>query len=87
MPAGVNTGVNIGISRMIYSLPTPQMRNFEVNGTQQYKVAVGTVPYVYAGVVVASGATIAYDASTNTLYSSPAQLEADFNRGWIDPVD
>jgi len=32
MPAGTNTKCNIGMSRMIYSLATPALRNFEVNG-------------------------------------------------------
>jgi hypothetical protein len=86
MPAGVNTQSNIGVRRMIYSLATPQWRNFEVNGTQQYKVMqAGNVPYVYAGAVVANGATIAYDAAGK--YSAAAVLETHFNAGLIDPVN
>jgi len=86
MPAGVNTRVNIGVRRMIYSLATPQMRNFEVNGTQTYKVVINArIPYVYAGVLYAPGATIPYDAATNTLYSNAAQIERDFNSGALDP--
>jgi hypothetical protein len=83
MPAGTNTKSNIGVSRMIYSLATPQMRNFEVNGTQTYKVVVGaSVPYVYNGVLYATGAVIPYDS---TVYSNAAQLERDFNAGLVDP--
>jgi hypothetical protein len=86
MPAGTNTKINVGVSRMIYSLATPQMRNFEVNGTQTYNVAVGYVgiyKYTYAGTVYAKGATIPYDGTG--VYLNPAQLERDFNAGLIDP--
>jgi hypothetical protein len=84
MPAGQNSISNIGVRRMIYSLATPEYRNFEANGTQTYLVAVGApVSYVYAGVVYAKGATIPYDAAGK--YSNPGQLECDFNAGWIDP--
>jgi hypothetical protein len=88
MPAGTNTQSNIGIRRMIFSLATPQWRNFEVNGTQQYKVVqAGTTPYVYAGAVVAQGATIAYDAVAATKYSAATVLEIHFNAGLIDPIN
>ena len=84
MAAGVNSQVNIGVRRMIYSLATPQYRNFEVNGTQTYNVTVNAkVPFVYSNALVAPGATIAYDAAGK--YSNPAFLEVCFNMGWIDP--
>lgn len=90
MPAGTNTRVGIGIRRMIRSLPDPEMRNFEVNGQQLYKVAVGrAVPmsYTYGGLVFNQGDTIPYDAWGGTRYSNAEQLERDFNTGWVDPVD
>lgn len=86
MPAGTNTKSNIGISRMIYTLATPQMRNFEVNGTQTYNVAVGLIApqsFTYAGAVYTKGQTIPYDAAGK--YSNAAALEWQFNMGWIDP--
>jgi hypothetical protein len=75
---------------MIYSLATPQYRNFEVNGTQPYLVAVSfTAPYTYtyAGVAYAKGATIPYDAAGATKYSNDAQLRQDFNSGLLDPAN
>jgi len=87
MPAGTNTQSNIGVRRCITSLTPPQWRNFEVNGTQQYKVmqTATTQPYVYNGAIVATGATIAYDAAGK--YSAAAVLEAHFNAGLIDPIN
>jgi hypothetical protein len=43
------------------------------------------VPYVYNGALYATGAVIPYDAAGGTLYSNAAQLERDFNAGWVDP--
>jgi hypothetical protein len=88
MPAGQNTKSGLGVMRMIRSLPTPQMRAFEDNGTQTYNVVVsfsGIYKYTYAGVVYAAGATIPYDAAGGTMYSNMGQLERDFNSGWLDP--
>jgi len=89
MPAGVNTQSNIGMRRVITTLTPPQLRNFEVNGTQQYKVVQGgPTPYVAAnGAVIASGATIPYDAAAGTAYSAPGVLESHFNAGLIDPIN
>jgi hypothetical protein len=85
MPAGVNSTSNIGVRRMIYSLATPEYRNFEVNGTQTYNVTVNArVPFVYGNVVVPPGATIPYD-DAGTRYTNPGFLEVCFNMGWIDP--
>jgi hypothetical protein len=70
---------------MIYSLSPPQYRNFEVNGSgQSYKV-VTAAPYLYNNVVYTQGQTITFDSGSS--YSNPAQLERDFNRGWLDPAD
>jgi len=85
MPAGNNTKCNsYGIRRVCYGLASPDYRNFELNGTQQYKV-VTCKPYVYNGAAYAQGATIPYDAGS--VYSNYAQLERDFNAGWLDPIN
>jgi len=91
MPAGVNTKSNIGIRRFIYSLPTPEYRNFEVNGTQLYKVMCGAplptggVFYQYSNQNYLQFQTVVYDGGT--FYKNPAQIERDFSRGWLDPID
>ena len=84
MAAGANTRSNVGIRRMIYSTTPPGYRNYEPNGTQTYTV-VSSHGYSHAGNSYAKGATIPFDASGGTLYSSPGRLERDFNRGALDP--
>jgi hypothetical protein len=91
MPAGINTAVGLGIRRMIYSLPAPEYRNFEINGQQLYRVASVT-EYSYGGAIIPFGTTIpfdglALDGSGAPVYANAEQLERDFNSGWIDPID
>jgi hypothetical protein len=84
MPAGINTQIGLGIRRMIRSLPTPQYRNFEVNGTQLYQVNVAFpvgYTYTYAGAVRAPGATIPYDAGSVTRAPAPAAPAAALAAG------
>jgi hypothetical protein len=77
MPAGQNSISNVGVRRLIYSLATPQMRNFEVNGTQTYVVVVGPpLSYTYNGVVYAKGATIPFDGGAAPPASPAAAVAA-----------
>jgi hypothetical protein len=77
-----NTQIGIGVTRMIYSLATPQLRNFEPSG-QLYKVMRPT--YEYLGTVYHDGDTIPYDVDGSS-YSNLAQLERDFNSAELDPA-
>jgi hypothetical protein len=79
-----NTKSNIGIRRMIYSLPTPEHRNYEPKGGQLYKALRGRLEY--KGTVYNAGDTIPYDATGGTVYSDDALMEIYFNQAWIDPV-
>ncbi len=77
-----NTSVNIGVRRMIYSLATPEYRNFEPKGGQLYSVVRPQLQY--AGTVYNRGDTIPYDAGSQ--YSDDALMEIWFNQGWVDPA-
>jgi uncharacterized protein YkuJ len=89
MPAGVNSHFGLGIRRLIYSLPEPEYRNFEVNGQQLYRV-VTAYTYSYAGSIYPIETTIPFDSvdiNGAPIYSNAEQLERDFNQAWIDPID
>lgn len=81
-----NTQMNVGIRRMIYSLPSPEYRNFEQVG-QLYQAISPNLEYNY--VVYANGQTIPFDGggSPKTFYTNTALLEIYFNAGMIDPIN
>lgn len=78
-----NTSNNVGIRRLIYSLPVPAYRNFEPAGGALY-VAVRAVDY--AGTRYAPGTTIPFDAAGGTRYTNDDLMERFFNSGDVDPV-
>ena len=79
-----NTTNNIGVRRLIYSLPTPEHRNYEPKGGQIYKAVRSHLEY--QGTIYNFDDTIPYDALGGTVYSDDALMEMYFNQGWIDPV-
>lgn len=79
-----NTQANIGVRRMIYSLATPEHRNYEIKGGQLYKAVRPNLEY--KGTVYNPGTTIPYDGPGGTSYSDDALMESYFNSGWIDPI-
>jgi hypothetical protein len=79
-----NTAIGIGVRRMIYSLATPQYRNYDPHGGQLYNAVRST--YEYQGVIYDAGQTIPFDGGGGTFYTNDAQLERDFNAGLIDPA-
>ncbi len=79
-----NTAANIGIRRMIYSLPAPQYRNYEPNGGQLYKAMQANL--AYRGSVYNPGTTIPFDGGGGTYYSDDALMEVFFNAGMVDPT-
>jgi hypothetical protein len=79
-----NTDINIGIRRMIYSLATPEYRNYEPQGGQLY--AAVRVNLEYQGTTYNPGDTIPYDNEDESAYTDDALMEMYFNQGWVDPV-
>jgi hypothetical protein len=77
-----NTDINIGIRRFITSLNG--YRNFEPTGTT-YTVIRAT-GYEYQGTHYNPGDVIPMDGPGGTSYTNLAQLERDFNSGFIDPT-
>jgi len=76
-----NTSIDIGLRRFIYG-SINDYRNFEPSGQLYAAVRDG---YEYQGVVYDAGDAIPFDVG-GTSYSGLAQLERDFNSGWIDPA-
>jgi hypothetical protein len=78
-----NTALNIGVRRMIYSLPTPEYRNYEAKGGQLYLAVQSNLEY--AGNIYTVGETIPFDGAG--VYANDALMEVYFNAGMIDPID
>jgi hypothetical protein len=79
-----NTAINVGVRRMIRSLPTPQYRNYEPKGGQLYNAVQDNLEY--AGVTYQKGQTIPYDGGGGTYYCNDALMEVYFNAEMIDPA-
>lgn len=77
-----NTFLNIGVRRMIYSLASPEHRNYEPQGGQLYKAVLPGLEY--AGNTYNARDTIPYDG--DGVYTNDALMEVYFNQAWIDPV-
>jgi hypothetical protein len=76
------TELNLGIRRMIYSLSTPEFRNFERSG-QSYKCVRDK--YEYQGTVYNAGDVIPYDVAGTSYGNLPNSNGTSTRAGLIRP--